>query len=462
MLARTLSIAEFGLFYSIITVFLFISYFVDAGMGQAVARKIVEFNVHKKSKIINDLVLSVASVQFTISLIIGGVIVLLSNYLSINYFRADASLLIILMTIWLLLSPIFSMFAYILYGFQRSVSFAVIDLLKYFFLLIFSFLGIMLGWGVKAPVLAYSVTFVVLIIIAYVIVRRIYSVSAQFHFRKDLTIEIIKFGSMIFISNLAWVVMTQFDTMMLTYYRGNVEVALYQAAVPISSLLLYVTTALSLVIYPIASELHTRKEHAKLVEGIKIIYKYLLMIILPAAALMFSFPDIIINIIFTGKYIGAVNALKILSILAIFFSICLLNSNLLNALGKPEKVAKTMGIMALINILLNFILVPKLGIIGAASSTLTSFIIGAVALTYITKKEIDIKIPYYSWSALAIISIGLLFLINLLRQVILLDIIAKLIVISAIASITYILALFLFRVLNIDDVKFIRDSLLKK
>ncbi|MFA5797279.1 MAG: flippase [Candidatus Woesearchaeota archaeon] len=462
VLARNLSVAEFGLFYSVVTIFLFITYFVDAGLGQAVARKIIELTIKKRTPLINDLIMNIMSFQLSVSLIIGVLLVVFSKYLSQYYFHANASSLIIIFAIWLVSMPILSSFVYTIYGYQRSEIFAFIDMLKYFLIMLFSIVGILLGFGFAAPAYAYLIAQFVLIIIAYLFAKRLRKISFKFKVNKALTVETIKFGMFILFTNLAWFLITQLDTMAVTYFTNPVQVAIYQIAVPISGLILYITSSISLVVYPLATELYSKKGYKQLIAGLELIYTYLIIVILPITIMMYAFPDIIINILFTSKYTAAAPVLRILSISAIFFSICMINTAVLTAIGKPHKIARIMIGIAVLNLLLNIMLVPRYGIIGAAYATLASFIVGTIISIIYARKEIAFSFPYYAWGMLTLISIGMIFFINWLRGIILLTIIPKLIVIAAITAIVYAALLLVLRIIKFQDILFFTKLILKK
>jgi O-antigen/teichoic acid export membrane protein len=463
ILARSLTIVEFGLFYSVLTVFMFISYFVDAGLGQAVSRKIVELRVKDKTKNINNLIWSTATIQFVTSLCLSILLLIFSNFLSKNYFHADVSKMILLLTVWLMTMPLVSLFSYTFYGFKRSDLFSVIDLLKYFFLCTLSFLGLYFGLGLNAPVWAYVCTNILIILLCLLIIWRVYpKFSFKFKFDKKMSIETFRFGSMIFVSNLAWFVITQVDTLTVTYFTNPTQVALYQVAVPLAAILLYFTNAISIVIYPIAAELKILKDNIRLLNGLELVYKYLLIVILPLAVLMFSFPDVIINLLFTSKYLGAIPVMRILSVATVFFSLTIINNAVITAIGKPEKVARMMSIIAVINLILCLILVPKYGIIGASISALISFICASIISSYQVYIRTKFKFPLLRWLLMLVLAVAMIFFISFLRAEIALGLYLKILIILFTVGIVYTSLLFAFRIISLDDIKFILQLLLKK
>ena len=80
--------------------------------------------------------------------------------------------------------------------------------------------------------------------------------------------------------------------------------------------------------------------------------------------IMFSFTDLIINVLFGTDYILASNTIKILSIGMIFLILHRINTNFLSGIGKPQIITKIVYIVAIFNLIANLILIPILGIIN--------------------------------------------------------------------------------------------------
>jgi len=266
---------------------------------------------------------------------------------------------------------------------------------------------------------------------------------------------------MITLINFLWLVITQTDTLMLTYFTDSAVVGLYQVAAAVSMLLFYLTNSLSVIIFPLASEFSVKRDKNKLVQGLNLVYKYLLIILVPMIILMLSFPDMIISVLFTARYLGAVDALKILAVSAIFFSITMINGSVLSAMNKPKDMAKSMIFAALINVILNFIFIPRYGMIGAAFATLTSFVFAAVLSSYHLAKHLDMRYPLKTWAVLGVLSVLFVKALAILRLSITLPFLYELVLILAIFSISYVLILLLLKIIRISEIKEIIDVVMK-
>ena len=105
----------------------------------------------------------------------------------------------------------------------------------------------------------------------------------------------------------------------------------------------------------------------------------------------FFLSDYIIPLIFSESYVGAIPAFKILLISSIFFFLSTYLLPIVNAFDFILYSQIFNLIKCAVNIIADFVLVPKMGIIGAAYGTMLSYIVGCVltgALIYINRKTV--------------------------------------------------------------------------
>lgn len=463
-LARKLTVEEFGLFYSVLAVLLFMSYIVDLGLGQAVSRKIVEFTVNDRRHKINNLLMSMASVQVIVSVILGALLIIFRKFLSEKYFHGDVSTIMIFGVVWLVLVPILAIYSNIFSGLQRPEYSNFLATSQSMLLLGLSMLFVYMGHSVLSPALAYAFSSAILVIIFYFFAKKMYpdlSIS-RFNFDRDLTVKTAKFGLIIGVSNFIWLIMLQTDTMLITYFMTSADVGLYQVAVTISYLLLYLPNSLYVVLYPLVNSLIFTKRYDRIIEAVRLVHKYLLVLLIPAVVIIASFSKSIISILFTDKYLGASASLSILVVYILFCSITIINNLILTSLGNPSKVLWVVAIASVLNLVLNLITIPMFGLVGAAGSTLFSFIVAAALSSYQLKRSIKIIFPIKEWFVLLLISAVLILETRYLIRHILLGVLAKIMVIALIVLVSYSILLFVFRILDLKELKHLVMTFLGK
>ncbi|MFA6073346.1 MAG: flippase [Candidatus Woesearchaeota archaeon] len=454
-LARNLTVQEYGVFYAVLSFYSFLSLFVDVGFSQAVPKFVVDLNVKKQKRKVKSLLVYVLLFQLIISSLLFIIIALLASWLSINYFHKDVSNLIIIMGLWFLLIPIISFFASMFLGFQKYGLGSSIDLVKSFFILITVLGLVFLGFGVYAPILAYVFSNIILLFIYAPFIKNTFKdfFKLKTIFYKDLFFTVIKYCFYVSLSSVSWMILTQTDTLMLTYFKGTEAVGLYQVAVPLASISFYIINALSFVAFPMISELLARKKIKEIGAGLSIFYKYIFFLIFPIALVLFSFASLAITILFGAKYLGAVVALQILAIGGIFSAIALFNGSVLSALGKAKLSAKIMGLAALTNFILNLIFIPLLGIVGAAISTMIAFLLALIFSTILLRKEVKLVFPLKSWILTFLFGIGVTVVIGYLKTVLKYNNLFEAGSILVIAAIIYVGLGIAFKIIDLKEIK---------
>ena len=377
ILARTLTIEEFGLIYSIIYFFGFFSIFQNLGLAEALAKYIAEFKVKNQfSEIKNSIIIAFLS-QLLSSIVIGLIFIIFSQFLSVNYFHyPDASLLIKIYAIAVILYPTTGIFSSIFRGFQHMKYYSLIDFSWILFIFTATFILLNLGFGILSPFIAYLLVNILPVIFYFpLFIKKTFPdfFEIKFRFDKILTKKLFLFGIPVMLSGFAGVIFSYTDTIMITYFRSLKEVGLYNVGMPTAQILSRVALALVVVLLPISSELWAKKNFKKLKIGIELLYKYSFILVLPLSLLMFLFPEIILNVLFGESYLEAADVLRILSIGTIVFTIAQINNSILSGIGKPKIVSKIMLVSACFNAVLNFFLIPMIGIVGAAIATFISF-----------------------------------------------------------------------------------------
>lgn len=104
---------------------------------------------------------------------------------------------------------------------------------------------------------------------------------------------------------------------------------------------------------------------------------------------------------FGSQYWSSTQIVPIIALAYIFHAAYLLQIPGVYLMEKSSRVAWIRGLGAITNIVLNFLLIPSLGIIGAATATCLSFILMAVFIFMVNRKIFPIK---YEWKKILIIT----------------------------------------------------------
>ncbi len=222
--------------------------------------------------------------------------------------------------------------------------------------------------------------------------------------------DLLSFGLPLLPASIAIWLMTFSDRYFLVKYSTLNEVGLYSIAIKLSGVLLLVISAFQLSWGPFAfsikKEIDAKNTYSKVLTYYLIITSFL-------AIGLSLFSKEILMIMTQAEYIAAYKVVGILSFAVIFVGLYNIISIGVNLTKKTHYISLTTGIAALINIILNFLLIPSLGIIGAAIATLIANCSSVSLLYLISQKYYYIQyenvkiIKIFLFSGVIILTTGL-------------------------------------------------------
>jgi len=163
------------------------------------------------------------------------------------------------------------------------------------------------------------------------------------------------------------------DTLFLKIWFPLAVVGTYNAAAPIARIPLLAFGALSTVILP---EVSANNHDAGKV--LRSSLKFVLLFVLPGVLLVSLFPEFFISLFFGSKYAGSAAALQILVFSSLFLGLYKVFSSVLQGVGRQYAAAGIFVFVLALDIVLNVLLVPKMGMLGAAYANLGSGVAAAV------------------------------------------------------------------------------------
>lgn len=201
----------------------------------------------------------------------------------------------------------------------------------------------------------------------------IHKPTSIFSIKTTFKKELLLFSIPLMISGSLSILMNNFDTFMIGYFLNSASVGIYNIAYGISVIMLIPLSLFGYIYFPLSSKLLKEDKNRQIKRLLPLVNKWGTMSVLPLIFIFLAYPTQIISLLFGTEYTGANQALQILTLGYI--------PHLLN--GKTGETLKSGGftqiilfaaiIATLVNISLNFLLIPKIGVNGAAIATGISF-----------------------------------------------------------------------------------------
>ncbi len=178
------------------------------------------------------------------------------------------------------------------------------------------------------------------------------------------------------------------DSFTLQAVVGSAAVGLYSVAYKLTYAFQFLPLAFVGALYP------TLAANAKNPDALRKVFLdaewYLSLLVAPIVFGIFALAPEIIAFFYGADYAGSVAPLSILIfvLLAIFLDFPV--GSLLNATGKQSTKTVIMGLTMVINIVANFVLVPRMGVSGASVAAVISFVFMFAAGWYKLPKELNL------------------------------------------------------------------------
>lgn len=193
----------------------------------------------------------------------------------------------------------------------------------------------------------------------------------------------------IFSTSIATTIYVNSDVTILGWLIDDECVGLYSVAVKVYTMIKQVMVAVITVTVPRLTLYANTKKFNPL---FKKVINTLLLLVLPTTTGLFMTSSNIIRIIAGEKYIDAIMSLRLLSIALLFALLaCLFGTSVLLPYMKEKKFLNSTIVSAVVNIVLNFILIPRFRQNAAAFTTVLSQVIAFVICYWYSKEYVDIK-----------------------------------------------------------------------
>jgi O-antigen/teichoic acid export membrane protein len=188
-----------------------------------------------------------------------------------------------------------------------------------------------------------------------------------------------------------WTVYFWVDSVMLSVMKGDEEVGLYNAAYRILVVLQLIPGAYWGAVFPLMSRLYMSSKASLLVILHKSL-KYMLILALPIALGTTLLADRFVIQIFGADYEAAALGLQILTWTIVFQFLSASYVHLFNSVNRQMVVAFYLVFTLLANVVLNAVLIPKYGLVGASIATVVT---GAMnlACAFVVSRRLGYAIP---------------------------------------------------------------------
>lgn len=391
--ARELGAAGIGVFFLYQTVLNLISIIVDLGLRGAIEKRISEGTIPGP-------ILTTGIAMKSLLLLAVLPVFLVFRDPIISYVGADVGLLL---WIGLLAYEFGDTFLRVLRAELRIAETALIELVQK---LVWTFGGILMmlsGYGALSLVYAYILSY--LVVFLWSAARASTTLSGP---NRDAAVSLFSFARHNVVASLGGQVYNWMDTAIIGLFLGAEAVGLYEVAWRLASVVGLLAQSIETTIFPEISALTSIGDTDRVRELIADSLAMSTIFILPAVVGVVVLSAQLLRLLFGPAFVAAQFALTILMLDKLFESYSVIFRRTLMGQDYPQYVSRIISILVVFNVVLNVILVPRIGISGAAVATMTATAISTAGYYYFLARTIEVKFSWFDfgWSAAAAIFMG--------------------------------------------------------
>lgn len=186
---------------------------------------------------------------------------------------------------------------------------------------------------------------------------------------KKLALAALPFG----LAGLFVKVYSYIDSLLLRQFHGHEAVGQYAVAYKLAYALQFLPLTFVAALYPAMSSAYAAGNQAELKRSLKGALRLMMIVSVPLVAILSGLSEPIILTFYKKAYAGAIPVLTILPWVLIPIFLDFPVGSLLNASRRSMQKTIAMGCTMVMNAVLNVLLVPSMGPVGAAYSALVSF-----------------------------------------------------------------------------------------
>ncbi|MFC6963756.1 flippase [Halocatena marina] len=193
--------------------------------------------------------------------------------------------------------------------------------------------------------------------------------------------ELLSFSVPLVISTTMTFVFSDIDTFMLGYFASTGDVGVYNTVYPLAQLLIVGMSSFGFIFMPVVSELHEHGDSENMRRIYQIATKWIFIATFPVFAVVALFPTQTIQLTFGSEYVGGDLALVVLSVAFFTHAVAGPNLDALTSIGRTRIIMYDDTLVAIVNFVLNLVLIPRYSFFGAAFATAASYVLLNVLYT---------------------------------------------------------------------------------
>ena len=395
ILGRVLGPADYGRYGLVITLTTMVITLIGNGIPTAMSKYISEIFETNPRK-----VLKIKHQSVTLQVLIIGAITLIFYFSSglLSMALGDPTLAPLFRFSTLIIPTFAAASFYFSYytGLHRFNTQATLKTLRSFFRIVFV-VGLALFFGLKGSISGYIIAPFAVFLIAYFIDK--FKVDKKL--KKDIENSdrnqsfdfdwhnLVTYGWQVVVFFLAYELLISIDLYMVKgLLRDDTLTGIYNASLTVGRIPYYIFYAMTIFLLPMVSK--ASAESLKNAKGlIDNALRLMLILLVPMVFLMSAYSEPTLRLLYGQKYIAGAEPMSVLVFGVGFLTIFYVLSFAMNGAAKTKTAMYVSTFGFLVNALLNYFFIRKMGILGSAYATSIASLVSMLGMLYYIRKDFD-------------------------------------------------------------------------
>lgn len=390
-LARLMETDAYGLLFLTISTLSIIQIFSKLGIARSGATFITEYKETDSGQIPHIL-------KFTFLLNLGligavSVVLLLTHeFIAKLIGEPDLGPLLLVGILFIVSGTLMKYTKLTLQGFENIEGFAVVSAVSKVLILVFAVGFVLLGFsaigGLAGYILAYAITTTGGLGYIY---WKYYDGAERTKRESNLRSRLARYSIPLTVTSTAGLLDKRFDTVLVGFFLGPVPVAFYTIAKQVSTFASAPVRALGTTLSPTYEAQRAKGNTDTAARMYEEAMSNTLLIYIPACVGLMLVAEPMVDIIFGERYSGAIPVIQVMSVYIVFTAVSVLTSSGLDFLGRARIRSILRTVTTVLNIVLNIILIPLMGVVGAAIATVVTFGLYTLGSVIVMHNELSFK-----------------------------------------------------------------------
>lgn len=372
LISRILPVSELGLYTYGATIALLLYFLSMLGLDIGLWRFISAFNVKKDNAHIRGTIFGSLIVALPVSVVVAFLVIIFSHSISASFFNGDeftTTIRIFAITVPLMVAA--RLFNAATQGLHYMHYTAIRNAVEPGLRFVFTGIAFLLGWRLGGVLAANVLAVVIVTILSFYFLKRVIPFFSKKGQMSVPLRSLTRFSFPMGVSSASEFMLVWQDTLLLGYFGAAEDVGFYSVAIRLMAVLILMQRSFAIIFGPVISDLLVRNNHDELSDLFKWITRWIVTFSLLMFVPIFLFPADVLRL-FGENFTIVAGSLIILTV-GQLINISTGPVNVMISMSGKSRLEMFNSLSALaINFILCFILIPRWGIIGAASANATA------------------------------------------------------------------------------------------